>query len=145
MTENFLKKPASEIFWLSIFLGLPLLIWLYAIPTELNKRIPQEARINKLIYQLPFFYAIAYIPGFILLFITDVSFNTIKLFHFTAMGAIFFLLIIACISTIRFEKFNNIKTSNGVLLFFGIWFYIFGIWSIQPKMNKYINSKIIQH
>ncbi|MGB1393564.1 MAG: hypothetical protein ACPG6G_04895 [Flavobacteriaceae bacterium] len=71
------------------------------------------------------------------------SFEFILPFHFAAMGSIFFMLIIACISIVRFETQNSLKPSGGIGLFFGMWYYIFGIWSIQPKLNKYIESEII--
>jgi hypothetical protein len=146
MTEEFLRKKASEVFWLSVLLGLPFLIWLYAIPSELNKRLPRENRIPSLLFQIPFFYALAYIPiGFILIISINVSFEVILPFHFGAMASIFLVLTVACVSIIRFEKYKKIKTSNGIGLFFGMWYYIFGIWSIQPKLNNYVKTPPIDN
>lgn len=144
MTERFLQKKASEIFWLGIFLGIPFLIWLYAIPAELNKRLPPEKRIPALTFQIPFFYTIAYLPLFFVLIFSNVPLPVLLTFHIAAMVSAFLILIIACISIIRFEKDKNRKPSNGIGLFFGLWFYIFGIWSIQPKLNQYIKTTEIE-
>ena len=144
MTERFLKKTASEIFWLGILLGVPFIIWLYSIPTELNKRLPKKNRIPSLLFQIPFFYAIGYLPVFFILIFSHTPFQVIIPFHLTAMFSIFFVMILACISIIRFEKEKNLKQSSGIGLFFGMWYYIFGIWYIQPKLNKYIEYPVTE-
>lgn len=104
MTEESLDKKANEIFWLSVLLGIPYFIWLYSIATELNKRLPKEKRIPSLVYQVPFFFALSYIPIAIVVILSmSVSFEFILRFHFTAMASVFFLIVIASISVIKFE------------------------------------------
>ena len=145
MTKRFLQKTANEIFGLSL-LGVPYLIWLYSIPIELNKRLPKEKRLPKLLFQIPFLYALIYLPiGFIMFVVViRVPIDSILPFHFGAMFAIFWVMITACISIVRFEKQYKFKRSSSIGLFFGMWYYIFGIWSIQKKLNTYVLSEVIE-
>lgn len=145
MTERFLKKTPRDVFWLSILFGVPLFIWLYSILTELNKRLPQEKRVPILLFQIPLFYLLAYLPvGFVLLIGNYVSIDIILLFHFSAMLSIFFVMLLASVSIRRFEKYKHLKPSNGIMLFLGIWYYVFGVWSIQPKLNKYVKYEVLK-
>ena len=55
------------------------------------------------------------------------------------MICMFLLMILTSITIIKFEKAEKLKQSNGIGLFFGIWYFIIGVWYIQPKLNEYIN------
>lgn len=145
MTETLLKKKASTIFWLGVLLGLPALLWIYAIPIELNKRLPTVKRVPDLIIKIPFLYVIVYLLVYFVLSLTlYITILDIFPFHITAMFSILFLITIATKSIIRFEKHHNFKPSNKFKLFVGLWFYILGVWSIQPKLNSYVKYPSIQ-
>ena len=50
--------------------------------------------------------------------------NAILPFHFGAMICMFILMILTSITIIKFEKVEKLKQSNGIGLFFGIWYFI---------------------
>lgn len=85
MTDGFLRKKAKEVFWLGLLLGVPTIICLYSIPTELNKRLPFNNRIHNLLYKTPLFYSIVYIPIFCIFAFSQTPMHVILPFHFTAM------------------------------------------------------------
>ena len=141
MKKRYLQKSAGEMFFLFLF-GIPYLYWIYSIGLELNKNTNSQKRIKPIYFQILLGYATLYLPiGMFILISNSIGFEKIIPFHITAMGCIFLAMILATISILRFEKSNNLESSSGIGLFFGIWYYIFGIWSIQPKLNKYINLK----
>jgi len=122
------------------FLGIPYLIWIYSIGIELNKQVNSNKRIKPIYFQILIGYATLYFPfGMFMMMSNSTRFEQIIPFHIAAMACIFVAMILTTISILRFEKSNDLESSNGIGLFFGIWYYIFGIWTIQPKLNKYIN------
>lgn len=138
MTKEYLSKKPKELFWL-FWLGVPYLIWIYSIGFELNKKIPKYRELNKIILIGLIAYPIIYIPvGLTLIISGNVDIDTIRPFHIGAIFCMFLLMIFTSVTIIRFEKAEKLKQSNGIELFFGIWYYIFGVWYIQPKLNEYI-------
>ena len=138
MTREYLSKNPNELFWL-FWLGIPFLIWIYSIGIELNKKIPEWRKLNKIILIGLMAYPIVYIPvGITLLIFGIADMNTIMPFHFGAMICMCLLIILTSITIIRFEKAEKLKQSNGIGLFFGFWYSIIGVWYIQPKLNEYI-------
>lgn len=138
ISKEYLRKKPKELFW-GFWLGVPYLIWLYSIVFELNKKLPKYNLFNKAI----FFVLASYISGYILsipfiLLYGDISIEQILPYHYVGMVCSFLLMMLASITIVRFEKKLGLKQSNGLGLFFGIWYFIFGIWDIQPKLNKYI-------
>ena len=138
MTREYLSKSPKELFWL-FWLGIPFLIWIYSIGIELNKKISKHQNLNKIILIVLIAYPIIYIPIGMTLLISGISdMNTILPFHFGAMVSMFLLMVLTSITIIKFEKAKKLKQSNGIGLFFGICYFIIGIWYIQPKLNEYI-------
>lgn len=138
MTREYLSKNPKELFWL-FWLGIPFLIWIYSIGIELNKKIPESGKLNKIILIGLVAYPLIYIPVGLIVMISGIAdMNTIVPFHFGAMICMFLLMILTSITIIKFEKAEKLKQSNGIGLFFGIWYFIIGVWYIQPKLNEYI-------
>ena len=138
MTREYLSKNPKELFW-SFWLLIPYLIWMYSIGIELNKKIPKYRELNKIILIGLIAYPVIYIPiGITLLISGSADMNTIMPYHYGAMLCMFLLMILTSITIIRFEKAEKLKQSNGIGLFFGIWYFVFGVWYIQPKLNEYI-------
>jgi len=138
MTERYLRKTAKEIFWLSI-LGIPYLIWMYSIGIELNKKIPKNRRLNRFLFIGLSIYPIVYTCIIFPLFITKtLNINSIMTCHIGAMLCVFLLMILTTITIIRFEQSEKLKKSNGIKVFFMLWYFIFGVWYLQPKLNEYI-------
>lgn len=138
MTNRFLRKKPKELFWLC-WLGIPYLIWLLSIGIELNKKISRKRGVNTALFMVLVGYSLIYcILAVSLLISGKVDIASLRPFHFAAMAAVFLLIILASKTIVRFEKEHGLKQSNGFGLFFGIWYFIFGIWDIQPKLNQYI-------
>ena len=139
MTRAYLSKNPKELFWL-FWLGIPFLIWIYSIGIELNKKIPESGKLNKIILIGLIVYPLIYLPVAITLLLSGIAdLNTIWPFHFGVMICMFSLMILTSITIIKFEKAEKLRPSNGIGLFFGIWYFIIGVWYIQPKLNEYIN------
>ena len=134
MTRRYLQRSATRTFLLCM-LGIPLLIWLYAIAVELNKRMPRKSRLN--------INSMRIVLSAIGLYFFSIIFQVIDPFeykwaHYSAM----FLNLLAVIFTAtvfsRFEESHSIEPASGLLSFFLIWLFPIGIWYLQPKLNKYI-------
>ena len=138
MTHEYLSKKPKELFWL-FWLGVPYIIWIYSIITELSKKIPKYTKLSKIVMIMLIAYPSIYMPiGLILLLSRYIDMDIILPFHYTAMICMFLLMVLTCITIIKFEKAERLKRSNGVGLFLGIWYFPIGIWIIQPKLNEYI-------
>ena len=138
MTHEYLSKKPKELFWL-FWLGVPYIIWIYSIITELSKKIPKYTELSKIVMIMLIVYPSIYMPiGLILLLSRYIDMDIILPFHYTAMICMFLLMVLTCITIIKFEKAERLKRSNGVGLFLGIWYFPIGIWIIQPKLNEYI-------
>jgi hypothetical protein len=138
LTKRYLSKTPKNLFWLS-FLGIPYLIWMYSIGIELNRKNTEHSGMNKIFLNILVGYPTIYlISAWILILTGNLNMDTILPFHFGAMFSIFLLMILTSRTIIKFEKREKLKESSGIGLFFGIWYYVIGIWYIQPKLNEYI-------
>jgi hypothetical protein len=141
LTKKYLSKTPKNLFWLSL-LGIPYLIWMYSIGIELNKKKSEYNGMNKILLIILVGYPALYLIIKLILILTrnmnmDIM-DTILPFQFGAIFSVFFLMVLTSWTIIKFEKREGLKESSGIGLFFGIWYYIIGIWFIQPKINEYI-------
>ncbi|SNR14172.1 membrane protein of unknown function [Tenacibaculum jejuense] len=94
---------------------------------------------NKILLNILVGYPTFYLISVWILILTgNINMEKTLPFHFAAMFNILLLMILTSRTIIKFEKRERLKESNGIGLFFGIWYYFIGIWYIQPKMNDYI-------
>jgi len=147
ITEWFLNQKPLTIFLLC-FLGIPIYIWVFSIIYQLDKkRNVTESLLKIIVVGIITIYPIVYFSFFISIFFNLIGiipldlFDFIMPFHLAAMFCGFLLLIIAANSYGEFEKSRKIKTYESVGVFFMLWFYIIGVWILQPNLNKYINDK----
>lgn len=131
--------------------------WLYSLAVGLQKKIPQELRLKINRFKLLFFIPIVYILGFLSFFMivvnnlttstTPQNFDTI--FYFLPFLLLFHIASIACIFHTNYfvaKTFKTAELQREVLFkdfigeFFMIWFFIIGIWFLQPKINKIADS-----
>ncbi len=146
ITEWFLEQKPLKIYLLGL-LGIPIYFWIFSIIYQLDKkRNDNQSSIKKLIVGLLTIYPIVYFIlfiGFFFNLFTGNSFDIFDLilpFHLTAMLCGFILMILAANSYGKYEKEKGYKTYESVGVFFMLWFYIVGIWILQPNLNKYINE-----
>ena len=138
MTREYLNKVPNDLFW-KFWLGIPYLIWMYSVVVELNKRNSDRKELTKIILVGLIAYPTIYVPvGIILLISGKADMDHLMPFHVGAMVCFFLLMALTSLTILKFERAEKLKQSNGLGLFFGIWFFIFGIWHIQPKLNQYV-------
>lgn len=145
-TTWFLKQKALKIFLLSL-LGIPVFIWLFSIVYQLDKNPTGNQNPIKLwIAGLATLYPIGYFFYVIGLFFNLLAGNSIGAFdhiipfHMMAMLCGLILMILAANSYGKYEKETGRKTYEPVGVFFMLWFYIVGIWVLQPNLNAYMRE-----
>ena len=128
-------------------LGIPMYFWLFSIIYQLDKkRNENQSSIKNMIVGLVAFYPIVYFFFFIGFFFNLFGGNSLDIFdfimpfHLTSILCGFILMILGANSYGKYEKEKGHKTYEAVGVFFMLWFYIIGIWVLQPNLNKYINE-----
>ena len=133
-----LKKDASSVFWLSIFLGIPIYLWLWSIGTKLQSDKVKINELNLLIFKLSVFYPIAYFVFAIYYMLTNGW--VVMPMHIAAMISTFYAMIFAAKTLKSAELKREAKISDYLGDFFLVWFFPIGIWIIQPRIHKLINE-----
>ena len=67
-----IKKEASSVFWLSIFLGIPIYFWLWSIGTKLQTDKVIVNDIKLILFKISVIYPIAYFVFGIYYFFTNI-------------------------------------------------------------------------
>ncbi|MHB9142224.1 MAG: hypothetical protein ACYC25_10140 [Paludibacter sp.] len=135
-----LQKSSAFIFWSSVFLGFPVLIWLWAVGIKLQNESFAVSKFKLLLFKISIIFPLAYIVFFSIYFI---GFNgdIIMSLHFFAMLCIFYSMIFAA-KTLKSAELNREATLSDYLGdFFLIWFYPLGIWILQPRIHKLIKKE----
>lgn len=128
--------------------------WIWAISTQLHKKLPMEVNLNikgfKLIFSIPIFYMLALTlwMGYQFYFkFQEGSSNIgsviviIAIVHFISMVCILLGLRFAA-QTLRSVELGRLaKFSEYAMEFFLIWFSPIGFWILQPRLNKLIEGK----
>lgn len=134
MTKQYLQRSAFSSFFLFL-LGIPVMIWIYSISVELNKRMPKERRLNINILRFMLgsigFYFIIFVFGIIDPFKLRWLHDIIITFNF--LSFVFTVVIIT-----RFEQTHSIQPTSGLLFFFQLAIAPIGVFYLQPLMNEYI-------
>lgn len=144
LAKWFLKQKPLTIFLLS-FLGIPFYLWLFSINYQLDKfRNVKDNKSNILILYFLTIYPIIYmICAIVFTMFSDNpdTFFYILPFHILAMLFSLILMIKTALSIKKFERFKGYKKYDTIVLFFCLGI-IFGIFILQPDLNKYIDEKI---
>lgn len=143
--------PIFMLIYVIIFFG-----WFWSIGVGLHKFLPENHNLKLKKFKIFFFIPLLYI---IILMFAMMSFdvftdfpppdNNIELsliviipLHLFSMFCMFYLLYF-CSKTLKSIELNReVEFSDYVIDFFLLWFYIIGIWILQPKINKIFNEKI---
>ncbi len=137
MTRKYLSRSATSTFFL-FMLGFPLLLWLYSIGMEFNNRLPENKQTKKIYYKSTLVYPLIYMIVGPVYLISTGNMNSILPFHLLAMATIFVSLFLAAKSITKYEEEFNIKTSSTSEYFMLLWFFPIGVWTVQPRLNKFI-------
>jgi hypothetical protein len=127
--------------------------WIWAISTQLHKKLPREVKLNirgfKVVFSIPIVYMLAItlwmgyqfyfrfpegspIIGPVILFIA--------VLHFISMVCILLGLRFAA-QTLRSVELGRLASfSEYAVEFFLIWFSPVGFWILQPRLNKLIKQ-----
>lgn len=128
--------------------------WIWAISTQLHKKLPMTVNLNirgfKLIFSVPIFYMLALTIWMAYQFYfryPNGSSNVgsfifvVGVVHFISMvciliGLRFAALTLRSVELGRLAKFSEYSTE-----FFLIWFSPIGFWILQPRLNKLMSNK----
>ncbi len=153
---NYFKYfPLMMILFSLIFFG-----WFWSIAIGLQSKIPKEVKMKVNRFKIFFFIPLIYIL-FISVFMgsifgesietmqqTEVTsilpvFAVIFPLHFFSMFCMFYMLYFVSKTIKTVELQRELRFSDFAGEFFLLWFYIIGIWIIQPKINKMVTIKNI--
>jgi hypothetical protein len=114
-----------------------LFIWLYSLGYECNKLLPNETHlpINRLIIALSY----AGIYCILLFYVFNIRSYVIP-FHLLAMFCIFYSLYFVAKSIRSVELGRTAKFEEYAAVFFGLWFSPIGVWFIQNKMRRIVQT-----
>jgi hypothetical protein len=151
-STNFTVKVSrtSPVVILFIFV---LLGWLYAVGTNLNKKLPDNVKMNLTKFKWFFFLPVAsmflfYIFAYFVLFPSvsngiephkGVYIVVIPLFIFSIF-CLFYCIYFNAKSLKAVELQRPATIRDYVLEFFLFWLFLIGVWFIQPKINKIFNE-----
>ena len=136
---------------------IPLFLMFWTIGIKLNKKVPSAVNLNIKRFKIAFFVPLIYILSLIsyLLFslfynnllnridfgiiLKIILFGVIVIFAFLSIYSMFYMFYF-CAKTIRSIELKReavFSEFNGEFLLF--WFYIVGVWILQPKLNDIVN------
>jgi len=133
--------------FITIYL-LVLMSWIWSVVIGLNKKLPNPLQIKTTVFKLLFFIPIIYLPLFMMYFsghVVDNGFSIIKLimpFHFLSMFSIFYCKFQAAKTIKTAETQTKVTFADFAGDFFLIWFFLIGIWVLQPRINQLIAPKL---
>lgn len=127
--------------------------WIWAISTQLHKKLPVEVNLNVKGFKIVFAVPIAYTLSLTLWMIYQFYFRfpegssnigsaivVVAVIHFVSMVCILVGLRFAA-QTLRSVELGRLaKFSDYATEFFLIWFSPIGFWILQPRLNKLIEK-----
>jgi len=148
-TIVFTALPIVTILYAGLFFG-----WFYSLGTNLHKKLPEIVNMNlkkfKLFLFIPAVYMLLFSVYMSNMF-SDVSadlevnpaiFGIIFPLHLFSMFCIFYCLYFISKEIKAVEWQKPVTFSDFAGEFFLIWFFPFGIWIIQPRINKLFETEI---
>jgi hypothetical protein len=142
-TAEFKFFPVMMILYLGLFLG-----WFYSLGTNLHKKLPETVNMNlkkfKIFLLIPAIYMVLFTFYMSSIF-SNVStgiepnpaiWGIIFPLHLFSMFCLFYCLYFISKELKAVEWQKPVTFSDFAGEFFLIWFFPFGIWIIQPRINK---------
>lgn len=133
---------------IGVFAALVQLGWTWAAGINLNKRLPEELRLNTTFFKVCFFYPIFYTLFFLLFFLISifpeprfsVVFVLLIPFHLFSVFCGFYCYYFVARVIKTNETGRHTSISDYIAEIFMIWFFFIGIWFLQPRINKMISE-----
>ncbi len=135
------------VLYMSLFFG-----WLYSLGTNLQKKLPLKSKMNlwrfKIFLFIPFIYIFLISVSMLGLFsnLSDGVHSNLSVIalivplHLFSMFCIFYCLYFVAKSLKAVELDRPVTVSDYVGEFFMLWFFPFGIWIIQPRINNLFDT-----
>lgn len=149
------SDPATSLpffFITMILVGGVIFGWVYSLGINLHKKLPQSVLMNLRLFKWMIFISLVYISAISLYTSQTLSssgqqFNTgifalIFTLHLFVMFCLFYCLHFIAKSLKALELRKHVTFSDYAGEFFLIWFFPFGIWFIQPRINKLFDSSL---
>ncbi|MBK7131113.1 MAG: hypothetical protein IPM74_11115 [Crocinitomicaceae bacterium] len=144
--------PIFMTIFTAVFFG-----WFWSVAIGLQKKIPQQIKMNVLRFKIFFFIPLIYMIIFLLL-ISNL-FNEVMTharssglaqagglvalilpLHLLSMFGIFHSLFFLAKTLKTAELQREVKFEDFASEFFLLWFYPIGVWIVQPKINKLVKE-----
>ena len=138
------SKNLDTLFVIASLMSMIILIgWLYSIAIASNARLSSTLKKNTVVYKIgcliPFIYVVL-----LALFFFPTAQNVgvqhspvwLKPLHLASMFGIFYALYFTAKQFTTLKNGCEVKFSDYSGIFFLFWFYLIGVWFIQPKVNK---------
>lgn len=133
-----LKRTASNVFWLSILLGIPYYFWLWSIGTKLQTKNTEVNEIQLVLFKVSILYPLAYFVFAIYYLFTNGWF--VMPLHLAAMFSTLYTMMFAAKTLKSVELDRRAKVSDFLGDFFLVWFFPIGIWILQPRIHKLVKK-----
>ena len=146
--EVFQLFPAVTLFSTLVFFG-----WFWAIAIGLQKQIPSHLALNTKRFKLFFFIPLCYTTFlYCLLMFLFSEINTaqphlhmrwlvlLMPLHLLSMFCMFYILYFSAKTLKTALLQRNVTFKDYAAEFFLLWFYIIGLWIIQPKVNALFSN-----
>lgn len=130
-----------------------LLAWMWTAATRLQNYLPEDVNMKigrfKVFFVIPFAYIVLFLFGIGVLFLTIDSgfkpgpfyfFTLIIPLHLFAMFCIFHSIYFIAKTIKSVELQREAKVEEYLGEFFLVWFYLIGVWILQPKINKWVEE-----
>ena len=149
--ESFFTIVKVFPFLMLLFVGI-MMGWFWAVAIELGKKIPENVSLKTSKFKVFFTFPLVYVFIFLTFFLTIIEgaasntapefwiFAIIFPLHFFCMFCMFYCLYFVAKTFKTVELQRKVTFADFAGEFFLIWFYPIGIWIIQPKINRMIES-----
>ncbi|WP_310991824.1 hypothetical protein [Aequorivita marina] len=142
--------PIFMLLYVIVFFG-----WFWSMGVGLHKFLPENHGLNikkfKILFFIPLVYIVAMMFSMMYLGVFNqfpppenmigVSLALIIPFHLFSIFCMFYMLYF-CAKTIKSITLNRrLEFADYVGEFFLLWFYVVGIWLLQPKINSIYSGK----
>jgi hypothetical protein len=149
------RDPSIPFYFFPVIMFLsivPFSAWFYSLGTNLFKRLPLAVKMSLTRFKIFLFFEVAYILFFTVYMSSLMSnlasdrninpsiFAFIFPLHIFAMFCIFYCLYFNAKALKAIELKRPVTFSDYAGEFFLLWFFPIGIWILQPRINRLINS-----